>query len=98
MLRGSGGHLELWRYSAPAQTGRDPGAQGANELGLRHLAIEVTDVAAALDRVVELGGAKLGAPVELSSDGAAVVYCRDPFGTILELMSPGATLSGLDDV
>lgn len=96
MLRGSGSHLELWQYQAPEQVGESPAARGANELGLRHLAIEVNDVTAALDRVVELGGSRMGDPVELDTAGAAVVYCRDPFGTILELMSVGSTLSSMD--
>lgn len=98
MLRGSGSYLELWQYSAPSEHGPDPASLGANELGLRHLAIEVDDVAAALDRVQELGGSKMGDPVDLSDTGAAVVYCRDPFGTILELMSTGGTMASLDDL
>ena len=95
MLRGSGSYLELWRYLAPAQVGDVPGERGAHERGLRHLAIEVDDVGAALDRVVELGGSRMGDPVALDDDGAAAVYCRDPFGTILELMSVGSTLASL---
>ena len=96
MLRGSGSHLELWQYQAPDQVGDAPADRGANELGLRHLAVEVTDVAAALERVVELGGSRMGDPVTLDDTGAAVVYCRDPFGTILELMAVGSTLSSMD--
>ena len=97
MLRGSGSYLELWQYHAPEQVGDDPARRGANERGLRHLAIEVDDVAAALARVVELGGSIMGDPVELDETGAAAVYCRDPFGTIIELMSVGSTLASLDD-
>lgn len=98
MLRGSGSYLELWTYHAPVQVGDDPGDRGAHERGLRHLAIEVDDVAASLARVVELGGSTMGDPVQLDDTGAAVVYCRDPFGTIIELMSVGSTLASLDDV
>lgn len=98
MLRGSNSHLELWQYHAPAQIGDAPAERGANELGLRHLAIEVDDVPAALDRVVELGGSRMGDPIDLDDTGAAVVYCRDPFGTILELMAVGSSLSSMDDV
>lgn len=97
MLRGSDSYLELWTYHAPAPHGPDPGVLGAHERGLRHLAIEVDDVPAALARVVELGGAATGVPIDVDEDGAAAVYCRDPFGTILELMSVGSSLASLDD-
>ena len=96
MLRGSGSYLELWRYHAPAQVGDDPAERTAHERGLRHLAIEVADVRIALARVIELGGSAMGEPIDLSADGAAAVYCRDPFGTILELMSVGSSMASLD--
>jgi len=96
MLRGSGSYLELWQYRSPEQRGDDPAKRGANERGLRHLAIECTDVAAALARLIELGGSKMGDPVELDETGAAAVYCRDPFGTIIEFMSVGDSMASLD--
>lgn len=98
MMRGSGSYLELWSYRAPEQIGDDPATHGAHERGLRHLAIEVDDVRSALTRVVELGGAAMGKPLDIDADGAAAVYCRDPFGTILELMAVGATLASLEDL
>ncbi|MFW2382168.1 MAG: VOC family protein [Acidimicrobiales bacterium] len=98
MLRGSNSYLELWTYAAPSQIGPDPAALGANERGLRHLAIEVDDVPAAWRLVQQLGGSAMGEPVTTSEGGAAVVYCRDPFGTILELMSTGGELAALDDL
>ncbi len=98
MLKGSGSYLELWEYSAPEQVGDRPAERGAHERGLRHLAIEVDDVPAALARLEELGGTRMGEPVELSPDGSAAVYCRDPFGTIIEFMSTGTTLASLDDL
>ena len=97
MLRGSGSYLELWQYHAPQQVGDDPAGRGAHELGLRHLAIEVSDVDAALGRLVELGGSKMGDPIRLEG-GAAAVYCRDPFGTIIEFMTTGSPLASLDDI
>ncbi len=97
MLRGSGSYLELWQYQSPDQEGADPASQGAHELGLRHLAIEVSDVDAALDRIVELGGSRMGEPLRMPG-GAAAVYCRDPFGTIIELMACGSTLVSLEDL
>ena len=98
MLRGLNSYLELWVYHAPAKYGPDPGTLGAHERGLRHLAIEVDDVPTALARVIELGGTTTGEPLELDDAGAAAVYCRDPFGTILELMSVGSSLASLADL
>lgn len=98
MLRGSNSYLELWQYLSPEQIGDDPATRQAHERGLRHLAIEVDDVQAALDRLVSLGGTKMNDPVEMSDDGAAAVYCRDPFGTIIEFMSVGSTMAALDDL
>jgi hypothetical protein len=34
----------------------------------------------------------------MTDEGAAVIYCRDPFGTIIEFMSVGTTLASLDDL
>ena len=97
MLKGSGSYIELWQYHSPEQNGDDPAECGANERGLRHLAIEVTDVDAALDRLEELGGSRMGEPLRLPS-GVAAVYCRDPFGTIIEFMSTGSTLASVEDL
>ena len=51
----------------------------------------------ALDRLIELGGSKMNDPVDMGN-GAAAVYCRDPFGTLIEFMSTGTTLASLDDI
>lgn len=98
MLRGSSSYLELWQYFAPEQVGDDPADRGANERGLRHIAIEVDDVSAALARVIELGGSAMGEPVVISNDGAGAVYCRDPFGTIIEFMAVGTAMASLNDL
>jgi|TARA_B100001105_G_scaffold252011_1_gene242785 catechol 2,3-dioxygenase-like lactoylglutathione lyase family enzyme len=96
MLKGAASYLELWQYKAPSQMAPSPDALGANECGLRHLAIEVDDVSDSLERLIELGGTKMGDPVTLDETGAAAVYCRDPFGTIIEFMSVGDTMASLD--
>ena len=97
MMRGSNSYIELWQYHAPTQVGDDPAERGANELGLRHLAIEVEDVHAALDRFVELGGTRMGDPYRYDH-GDEAVYCRDPFGTIIEFMSVMDGQDSLDDL
>ena len=89
MLSGSQSHLEVWEYSSPPAEATAPKSLGAHEQGLRHLALEVTDVAAALERVKELGGTAMGEPVQITGSTTTLVYCRDPFGTILELLSGG---------
>ena len=83
-LRGPNTYMELWQFSAPAQVGPSPASLGANELGFRHLALEVDDVPVALARLVELGGSAMNEPVFFSETDAAV-YARDPFGNIIEL-------------
>ena len=87
-LRGTNTYLELWQFSAPIQTGPSPRDLGANELGFRHLALEVDDVAAALERLKALGGSAMNEPVWFADDDA-VVYARDPFGNIIELTTAG---------
>ena len=52
---------------------------------------------AALDRVVELGGSRMGEPLGYDHGGEAV-YCRDPFGTIIEFMSIGSSSESLDEL
>jgi len=54
-------------------------------------------VQAFLDRFVELGGTRMGDPLRFDHGGDAV-YCRDPFGTIIEFMSVVGTQDSLDDL
>jgi catechol 2,3-dioxygenase-like lactoylglutathione lyase family enzyme len=76
--------LELFEFSAPEQEGPDPGALGPHEQGVRHLAFYVDDCRAEYQRLLDLGGTTLGEPVG-SDEAGYVVYCRDPFGNIIEL-------------
>jgi catechol 2,3-dioxygenase-like lactoylglutathione lyase family enzyme len=76
--------LELFEFSAPRQTGPQPEALGAHEAGIRHLAFYVDDCRAEYRRFLDLGGQTLGEPVG-DDDHGWVVYCRDPFGNIIEL-------------
>lgn len=84
MLAGHNCYLELFEYSAPQQSAPSPSAFGAHEPGIRHLAFFVDDCPAEYRRLLELGGDVLGEPVEIA-DGVYTVYCRDPFGNIIEL-------------
>ena len=79
MLSGHNCFLELFEYSAPAQSGESPVDSGPHEQGIRHLAFYVDDCEREYRRLLELGGQVLGEPVN------GVVYGRDPFGNIIEL-------------
>lgn len=96
-LRGANTYLELWQYEAPAQHGPAPASLGANELGFRHLAIEVDDVDAAWRRLQALGGTAMNQPVRFD-DGGAAVHARDPFGNILELTTTGSFPPSIRDL
>lgn len=84
MLAGHNCFLELFEYSAPEQTAADPGQLGPHEPGIRHLAFYVDDCRAEFNRFISLGGTPLGEP-QADENGVYVVYCRDPFGNIIEL-------------
>ncbi len=64
----------------------------ANRLGFAHMAFEVPNVAAALERVRAAGGGVLGEVVTLeTADGRRVTLCytTDPEGNVVELQSWG---------
>jgi catechol 2,3-dioxygenase-like lactoylglutathione lyase family enzyme len=76
--------LEIYSYSEPAD--RPPPV--ANRLGFGHIAFEVRDVGATLDRVCERGGSAVGEVVtaEVSGRGRITfVYAADPEGNLIEL-------------
>jgi len=84
LMSGHNCHLELWEFSAPDQQGPAPSTLGPHEPGIRHLAFYVDDCRAEYRRFLDLGGETLGEPVGDDEHGW-IVYCRDPFGNIIEL-------------
>lgn len=86
MLEGPYGFLELFEYEQPQSTVA-PASLNANDYGIRHLCFQVRDVEEALAQVMELGGFKMNEPVT-NELGITCVYCRDPFGNLLELIRP----------
>ena len=86
MLEGVNGYLELFEYEQPQSTAA-PASLNANDYGIRHLCFQVEDVEEALAQVIELGGSKMNEPVT-NELGITCVYCRDPFGNLLELIRP----------
>jgi glyoxylase I family protein len=82
----NGPTLEIYSYSAMLE--KLPAA--ANRMGLGHLAFQVPDVAACLEKVVAHGGRGIGsmAAVNVAGKGRVTfVYAADPEDNILELQS-----------
>jgi catechol 2,3-dioxygenase-like lactoylglutathione lyase family enzyme len=77
------GTLELVKYHAPAYDGsRSPAP--ANRPGFRHIAIEVDDVTAIVDRLRRQGFDTVG-EVRQYEDSWRLCYVRGPEGLIIEL-------------
>ncbi len=83
MLKGDGFRIELFEYSVP-ESAVDPASAKSCDLGIRHLALHFDDIDEACQRLLDGGGTMHHAPVV--SGSMRTVYCRDPFGNIIELM------------
>lgn len=83
-LAGHNSYLELFQFEKPIQTGPDPASLDAHEMGIRHIAFYVDDCLEESKRLISLGGTVAGKPVTFAN-GTSVIYCRDPFGNIIEL-------------
>ena len=82
--------VELIEYHNPS-SGPAPGISKANQLGLRHLALEVDDIEGAAARLSQMG-AELFSPIqEYSPLGKKLVYLLGPDGIILELAQYGSS-------
>ena len=89
-------YLELFQYASPVSDhkGRQP---RADEPGIRHLAFEVDDAQVAYDRLIRAGGIPMNPPYNFPEGGSAV-YCRDPFGNIVEFTTAGKGFPSIDDL
>jgi catechol 2,3-dioxygenase-like lactoylglutathione lyase family enzyme len=83
-LAGNNCYLELFEFSAPVQRDADGSRPAPYEAGIRHLCFHVDDCRREYERLLELGGEPLGEPTDVGG-GVYTVYCRDPFGNIIEL-------------
>ena len=97
VLKGHNCFLELFRYDAPAATAPDPKTLGANEPGIRHLWFYSDDVRADFERLKALGGIVINEPAGNDEFGYCV-YCRDPFGNLIELTEQGGSAQHLHDL
>jgi catechol 2,3-dioxygenase-like lactoylglutathione lyase family enzyme len=91
-LAGHNCYLELFEFARP-EAQSEPHKQ-PNDPGLRHLCFHVDDCEAEYRRLLSLGGLPLGEVTDIG-DGVHVVYCRDPFGNIIELAE---VADGADDL
>lgn len=87
---GGGARIELIRYDSPAEGPQNAPVARPDELGLRHLAFEVEDIAATLQKIRELGIEPLSAPVEVPFRVGELgtkwlCYLRDPDGVLVEI-------------
>jgi catechol 2,3-dioxygenase-like lactoylglutathione lyase family enzyme len=84
LLQGENFFIELFEFKE-----QSPGSEDlpASTPGIRHLCIQVPEVESALARLLDLGGTALG-EVRTVPGGGTAVYCRDPFGNILEFTRP----------
>lgn len=84
---GDGATVELFEIATPDQ--RD--APRLGDLGIQHLAVRVADIDAAVRQVTDAGAVLLAAPAPLpgpeAGPGRMWVYCRLPWGGLLELVS-----------
>jgi len=83
MMKGHNCFLELFEFSS-GEEDYTPRLPKADEPGIRHLAFYVDDCWAEYERLQRLGGMTMGVPAG-DTDGGYAVYCRDPFGNIIEL-------------
>jgi catechol 2,3-dioxygenase-like lactoylglutathione lyase family enzyme len=83
MTSPNGGMVELLYYSSHPE---DPNSQPINAIGCSHVAFTVQD----LDKVYKEfseHGIHFNSPPQLSPDGyAKVTFCRDPDGSLVELV------------
>jgi predicted enzyme related to lactoylglutathione lyase len=56
------------------------------------MGIECEEPVAMAARIVAAGGTQLGEVIAIPGGAPAVVYCRDPFGNIIEFLKPGGRM------
>jgi glyoxylase I family protein len=84
MMKGHNCFLELFEFDSSSAKSYPAQHPDADVPGIRHLAFYVDDCKSEYRRLESLGGIALGEPAGDDESGYAV-YCRDPFGNIIEL-------------
>lgn len=79
--------LELFTFDVPALEVREENFEFW-KTGINHFSITAPDVRAVADRIAAAGGRMRAEPVVLDAEkGYAIVYCQDPWGTVVEVCS-----------
>jgi catechol 2,3-dioxygenase-like lactoylglutathione lyase family enzyme len=93
MCRLGNTHFEVFEYAQPRSAPQDPD-KGVHNFGYTHFAVQVDDIRACYDRLLE-AGIRIHAPpafdaIKTGADGRktgyAATYCRDFFGNVFEIM------------
>jgi catechol 2,3-dioxygenase-like lactoylglutathione lyase family enzyme len=93
MCRLGNTHIEVFEYLAPRSEPQNPD-RGVNRFGYTHFALQVDDLRACYDRLVEAGIRVHAEPawnaIKVAEDGTktgySATYCRDFFGNVFEIM------------
>ena len=86
IMKGPNCYLELFQYESPEQRG-DPNERRACDPGIAHIAFQVKNINDVFARFKTAGGIVHNSPVKVGEGYS--IYCRDPFGNIIELMEIG---------
>ena len=95
LLKSANCYLEIFCYDSSKHQNLPPAA--ADQPGIRHIALEVASIDSLLASIIEAGGSRVGQQIQVPGGGAAI-YCRDPFGNIIELIEPAGTMPGLHQI
>jgi catechol 2,3-dioxygenase-like lactoylglutathione lyase family enzyme len=93
MVRLGNTHIEVFEYTQPRSAPQDLD-RGVHNFGYTHFCIQVDDVLAVHERLVEAGirvhtpPSVAGISVDANGvkKGYAATYCRDPFGNVFEII------------
>jgi len=82
--------IEMFEYAEPAPKKGE--AKLACDVGIRHIAFDVTGIDEAYERLKAAGVEFISAPQSIGNYGVRSAYLRDPDGNIIELqeISPGS--------
>ena len=84
--------IEVFEYQEPEPKEQEP--PRSCDVGLRHIAFDVTDVDGEYERLKAKGVTFLSAPQSIGNHGLRSVYLRDPDGNIVEFQEifPGSPI------
>jgi len=79
--------LELFEFDSPKSRRRDDNFEFWLG-GIYHFSLTTPDVPAMVHRIVEAGGRQRSDTLDINPEkGYQIVYCEDPWGTVIELCS-----------